>query len=172
MRTLTVNFSYTINGSEEKNFEFELQEDTTEQDVKEAIAEQQQDEANEQGGDEEGAEYTADMVELTNVSSDEETDGNDTLELIFKFAEYYCQCDQDADVVSAAIACDINPADTDEAYNGTFKDDEDFAQDMAEQLGAIDKNASWPQTCIDWEHAASELMYDYSESNGHYFRNL
>jgi hypothetical protein len=52
-----------------------------------------------------------------------------------------------------------------------FDDDEDFARDMAEQVGAIDKNATWPHSCIDWDLAAQELMYDYSESNGHYFRN-
>lgn len=43
---------------------------------------------------------------------------------------------------------------------------------MADQLGAIDNSARWPQTCIDWEQAAKELRYDYSEDNGHYFRNL
>lgn len=59
-----------------------------------------------------------------------------------------------------------------EAYSGSFRSDEEFAQDMAEQLGSIDKDAAWPQTCIDWEYAASELMMDYSEEGGHYFRNI
>jgi hypothetical protein len=62
--------------------------------------------------------------------------------------------------------------DTDEAYQGEYDSDEKFAQEMADQLGAVDKNASWPMTCIDWEQAASELMYDYFESNGHYFRSI
>ena len=60
----------------------------------------------------------------------------------------------------------------DEAYSGKFTSDEEFAQDIAEQLGSIDKNAAWPQTCIDWEWAARELMMDYSEEGGHYFRNV
>lgn len=59
-----------------------------------------------------------------------------------------------------------------EAYQGEYRSDEDFAQELAEQLGSIDKNVSWPYTCIDWEWAARELMYDYFESNGYYFRNL
>lgn len=59
-----------------------------------------------------------------------------------------------------------------EAYAGQYDSDEDFAQDMAEQLGSIDRDAQWPYTCIDWEHAARELMYDYSEVDGYYFRNL
>lgn len=40
------------------------------------------------------------------------------------------------------------------------------------KIRAINKNASWPNTCIDWEQAARELMCDYSESNGYYFRSL
>lgn len=59
-----------------------------------------------------------------------------------------------------------------ESYSGQFSSDEEFAQDMAEQLGSIDKNLTWPNYCIDWEHAASELMMDYSEQDGYYFRNL
>jgi antirestriction protein len=59
-----------------------------------------------------------------------------------------------------------------ETYCGEFSSDEDFARDMAEQLGDIKKDVSWPYTCIDWEYASKELMYDYSESNGYYFRNL
>jgi antirestriction protein len=58
-----------------------------------------------------------------------------------------------------------------EAYAGEFDSDEDFAQDMAEQVGAIDKDAKWPQTCIDWEQASKELMWDYFEQDGYYFRN-
>ena len=27
-------------------------------------------------------------------------------------------------------------------------------------------------TCIDWEFASRELMYDYFEVDGYYFRNL
>lgn len=38
---------------------------------------------------------------------------------------------------------------------------EDYAQQLAEDIGAIDKNASWPNNCIDWEKATRELQYDY-----------
>lgn len=76
------------------------------------------------------------------------------------------------DVISAGIDVDIQISDIDEAYAGYFSDDEKFAQDMAEQLGYINNNIHWPFTCIDWKYAARELMYDYTESNGHYFRNF
>ena len=79
--------------------------------------------------------------------------------------EYY-----DDDIISAGIACDVSISNIDEAYAGSFNSHEDFAEDMAEQLGLINIDASWPYTHIDWEQAASELMYDYLEHNGHYFR--
>lgn len=59
-----------------------------------------------------------------------------------------------------------------DAYTGRYDSDEDFAQEMAEDLGLIDANASWPNNCIDWEYAASELMYDYNEENHYYFRSM
>ena len=39
---------------------------------------------------------------------------------------------------------------------------EDYARDLAEDIGAIDKDAKWPNTCIDWEQAARELQQDYT----------
>jgi hypothetical protein len=47
-------------------------------------------------------------------------------------------------------------------------DFEEYAQELAEDIGAIDRNASWPLGCIDWERAADELKMDYSsvEWNG------
>lgn len=61
-----------------------------------------------------------------------------------------------------------------EAYNGQYSSDEDFAQDMADQLGDVPSVGSdpWPLYCIDWEYAARELMHDYSKQDGFYFRNM
>lgn len=39
---------------------------------------------------------------------------------------------------------------------------ETYAQQLAEDIGAIDKAAQWPNTCIDWEQAARELQQDYT----------
>lgn len=58
-----------------------------------------------------------------------------------------------------------------ESYQGKFKNKEEFAIDMAEGIGAIDTNVNWPSNCIDWEQASKELMIDYTEQDGHYFRN-
>ena len=76
------------------------------------------------------------------------------------------------DVVKAALDIGIQLEDVEEAYAGQFSSDRDFAMDMADQLGELKKGATWPHNCIDWDYAAKELMYDYSESGGHYFRNL
>lgn len=38
---------------------------------------------------------------------------------------------------------------------------ERYAQEFADEIGAIDANAGWPNSCIDWERAARELQMDY-----------
>lgn len=37
-----------------------------------------------------------------------------------------------------------------------------YAQELAEDIGAVDRNASWPNNCIDWDQAARDLRVDYS----------
>jgi len=37
-----------------------------------------------------------------------------------------------------------------------------YAQQLAKDIGAIDRDAKWPHNCIDWIHAARELQYDYT----------
>ena len=39
---------------------------------------------------------------------------------------------------------------------------EDHARELADDIGAIDKDAKWPCSCIDWEEAADQLKQDYS----------
>ncbi len=38
----------------------------------------------------------------------------------------------------------------------------DYAQELAEDIGAVNRDATWPNNCIDWEQAARELRMDYS----------
>lgn len=42
-------------------------------------------------------------------------------------------------------------------------DFEDYAQELAEDIGAVPSDAGWPAYCIDWERAARELAMDYSQ---------
>jgi len=36
-----------------------------------------------------------------------------------------------------------------------------YAQELADDIGAVPDNLSWPCMCIDWEQAARELQMDY-----------
>ncbi len=38
----------------------------------------------------------------------------------------------------------------------------EYAMQYAEDVGAINADASWPNTCIDWDQAARELQMDYT----------
>lgn len=40
----------------------------------------------------------------------------------------------------------------------------EYAQQLAEDIGAVDSNATWPMRCIDWKQAADELREDYTET--------
>lgn len=122
--------------------------------------------------DEELEDFDSDHIEFevydwNDLEDYENLQDVDLLEDIADYNGYY-----DLDVLDACVACDISISDCDEAYSGHFESDEDFAEDMAEQLGYMNESKEWPFNCIDWTFAAKELMYDYSEDNGHYFRNF
>lgn len=53
-------------------------------------------------------------------------------------------------------------SDFEEAYCGQWDSEEDYAQDLAEQLDLIPKEHSWPASYIDWERAARDLFMDYT----------
>lgn len=38
----------------------------------------------------------------------------------------------------------------------------DYAQQFAEDIGAVETDGRWPLYCIDWEAAARDLAMDYS----------
>lgn len=37
----------------------------------------------------------------------------------------------------------------------------EYAEQLAEDIGAVSESASWPNNCIDWDQAAEELKVDY-----------
>ncbi len=39
---------------------------------------------------------------------------------------------------------------------------QEYAEQLADDIGAIDRDAKWPTSCIDWEKAARELQADYT----------
>lgn len=40
----------------------------------------------------------------------------------------------------------------------------DYAEELAEDIGAINSEASWPNNHIDWDAAADELLGDYTST--------
>lgn len=45
-----------------------------------------------------------------------------------------------------------------DAYCGEWESEEDYAEELAESIGAINSDASWPNSYIDWERAARDLF--------------
>jgi hypothetical protein len=42
---------------------------------------------------------------------------------------------------------------------------EDYARELADELGMIPRDAKWPLTCTNWSEAADELRQDYTEAD-------
>lgn len=61
-------------------------------------------------------------------------------------------------------------ANFDDMYQGKYDSDADFAMYMHESINDTSKDNEWPYNCIDWKQAANDLMHDYFEIEGHYFR--
>lgn len=65
-----------------------------------------------------------------------------------------------------------------EAYNGCHRSGEDFAAELADEIGAVPESPVWPCSHIDWEAAWRDLEIcgDYWGEHGahgfHVFRNL
>lgn len=75
-------------------------------------------------------------------------------------AKYVELCEQ--------LGCEPTPDDLERwanDYEPTLIPDgefEDYARELAEDIGAIDRDAGWPLRCIDWKRAANELRMDYT----------
>lgn len=55
-------------------------------------------------------------------------------------------------------------------YPVTFIGDTDFeeyARELADNLGLVRDEADWPYSCIDWEEAAADLQMDYTSIEYH-----
>jgi len=77
------------------------------------------------------------------------------------------------DVVEGYINAGNSLNDFEEAYQGNYDSDEDFAEQLCNNLYDLGKKENWhPSWYIDWERVAHDLMMDYFEVNGHYFRQL
>ena len=87
----------------------------------------------------------------------------------FEYKKALEESDMESEAFDAGVNCGIDLDKIAAAYQGRYSSDVEFAMDCAEGMGVFDAVAVWPFSCIDWGHAASDLMYDYIAKNGHYF---
>lgn len=86
--------------------------------------------------------------------------------------EWLALDDNEKDILEAYLECfgyDGTIKDAMDAYVGQYNSDIDFTMEWLEMCGDIPKDL--PSIIhIDWEATARDLMMDFSESNGFYFR--
>jgi hypothetical protein len=75
--------------------------------------------------------------------------------------------DEDAEELRSLRALALEGASVSEdwTYGATLVRDSYFvtyAQEFADDIGAVPDDLSWPASCIDWDKAAWELRMDYS----------
>jgi antirestriction protein len=87
-----------------------------------------------------------------------------------EYVKYAENSSYDEEVFEAAESLGIPPDMVEELYEGEHASDADFAQALAGDMGLLPADTTWPTYFIDWEAAACDLMMDYDESDGHYFR--
>jgi hypothetical protein len=88
----------------------------------------------------------------------------------FRWCELFSNRYIPPEAVLAARSLGYDPDSAEEAYQGHYRTDVEFAQQFAEDMGLIQPNLSWPYSSLDWSDAAAELMQDYCEEDGYYFR--
>ena len=111
---------------------------------------------------------SADIIDVRDIIARVEELAND---LTTYSAEAHANPDLVAEhAVLCAILADIKGLAGDEQWEGDWypvtliRDSyfRTYAEELADDIGAIPRDAGWPMTCIDWEQAARELRYDYS----------
>lgn len=100
------------------------------------------------------------------ITAEELIDSRDLIE----FLESYDEDDPDNDPDDTVIADEIirlsNEGIVDWEDGATLIRDDYFtvyAQELAEDIGAVDDSHGWPLTHIDWDAAADALKQDYTE---------
>ena len=58
-----------------------------------------------------------------------------------------------------------------ESYAGKFDSDVEFAEYLVTEVGELPKDIP-AYVYIDWERTAGDIMMDYTEQDGFYFRNV
>lgn len=114
-------------------------------------------------------------AELAEAETDEERAEakeaiNEASDEIGRMAEKLAEWDDSEDAEELAALKSL--ADECEGYAPDWKHGEaliadeyfeEYAQELAEDIGAIQRDLSWPHDCIDWKQAADALKMDYTQ---------
>ena len=75
-------------------------------------------------------------------------------------------CEEEGDELAALVAlAEEGSGSADWNYGETLIHEdyfEEYAQQLAEDLGLLGRDLDWPASCIDWKEAAEQLAIDYS----------
>ena len=63
-------------------------------------------------------------------------------------------------------------SEADENYSGEFYNDEEFAESLLEETEDLSSLPNLIRYNLDWSGIARDIMHDYFEVSGHYFRNV
>jgi hypothetical protein len=110
-------------------------------------------------------------TEIDDVRGEEHIDSRDLIELRDNLREWLAEDEDNAaddiEAAHAAIAAidELESAGIEDFPYGAhmIREDcfEDHARELAEGIGAIDRDANWPLSYIDWPAAADALKADY-----------
>jgi len=116
---------------------------------------------------EEDCEYDIhiDDGDLEDLGISDETELEEFCNIFYSDKNYY-----EVDVFKAAYSCSIPFNNVDEIYCGQWDSDEDFVQNLLEDTGGLPSDLPH-YIHIDWKSTARDIMMDYCEHDGYYFRN-
>lgn len=118
---------------------------------------------------------TADIIDVRDIIArveelEKDRDGYDA-DALDAWRENYPGDEEELEALTAILE-DLEGNGGDEQWRGDWypitliRDNhfEDYAQELAEDIGAVNRDAEWPARHIDWKAAADELLMDYTET--------
>jgi hypothetical protein len=111
----------------------------------------------------------ADATDDTNVLKDDEEEISELKETLSNAETELEEWDESEDADELKILKELaeeGESSPDWAYGETLIRDsyfEEYAQELAEDCGMVQRGLGWPNSCIDWKQAAEELQQDYSQ---------
>ena len=107
---------------------------------------------------------------MNTTEIDNNADILDSREIIDRIAELKAEDERDEDEQQELnglvnLAKQLEGYCDDWGYGVTLIHDtyfEDYAKELAWEIGAISPDHTWPLNCIDWEQAARDLQMDYT----------